>query len=177
MAIKRQSSLLLVALLLLIAGTLSISYQANTLSYLNQEFSDTETQVSNLINDWEALTLERWMLLHLGTYPRNASSLGSIEGIKAFIFYSNVSLENLTSRFDLLAENLSVTITYLELANQTNLHTLKDICNKTGFPEPPSQSYVIVLNSSRIICLGLKQVDNEVFGKCVEYLSLSSPET
>jgi len=179
MTIKRQTSLLLVALLLLIAASgLSISHQVNTISYLEQEYSDTEKQVSNLIEEWEILTLERWMLLNLGTYPRNASSLGLIVGVEAFIFYSySVSLENLTSRFDLLAESLSVTIAYFELVNLTNFNKLKDICNKTGFPEPTIwQSYVIVLNSSKIICLGLEQVTDEVFSKCVEYLSLSVQE-
>jgi len=180
MALKGQASLLLVALLLLIAaGALSTSHQVNTLSYLEQKYSDTEKQVSNLVKEWKVLTLERWMLLNLGTYPRNASPLELIGGIKALIFYSNnVSPENLASKFDPLAGIFSVTIAYLELANQTNLNTLKEICNKTGFPEPISwQSYVVILNSSKIICLRLEQVDNEVFSKCVEYLSLTAPET
>lgn len=179
MAIKGQTTLLLVALLLLIAATLlSINHQFNTLSYLEQEYSSTESQLSELMKEWEALTFERWMLLDLGTYPRNASPLGLIGGIEAFIFYSNdVSEENLTSRFDPLAESFNITVAYLGLANQTNLNTFKDICNKTGFPEPSSsQSYVIILNSSKIIRLRLEQVDNEVFSKCVEYLSLSRPE-
>lgn len=180
MATKSQTTLLLAALLLLIAATaLSINHQFNTLSYLEHEYSSTESQLSELMKEWEALTFERWMLLDFGTYPRNASPLGLIEGIEAIIFYSNdVSEENLTSRFDPLAENLNITVTYLGLANQTNLNTLKDTCNKTGFPEPSLwQSYLIVLNSDKIIRLRLEQVDNEVFSKCVEHLSLSTPET
>jgi len=179
MAIKGRTSLLLMALLLIIAtGALSIRHQITTLSYLKQEYSDTEEQISNLMKKWESLTLERWMLRDLGTYPRNASSLESVEGIEALVFYSNdVSEENLTSRFDPLAESLNVTVAYFGLANQTNLSTLQDMCNKTGFPEPsPLQSYVLILNSDKIICLRLEQVDSEVFSKCVRYLSLSVSE-
>ena len=180
MAIKGQTILLLVAFLLLFAtSALSISYQVNNLTYLELEYSDTEKQISNMMNEWEALTFERWLLHDLGTYPRNSSPLETSESIKIFMFYSNdVSKENLTSRFDQLAESLNVAVTYLELANQTNLNILKDMCNKTGFPEPnSSKSYVLFLDSSRIICLRLEQVDDEVFSKCVEYLSLSRLET
>ncbi len=166
-------------LLLLAASALSISYQVNRLSYLELEYSDMEKQFSSLMKEWESLTFERWLLHDLGTYPRNSSPLEMTENTEIFIFYSNkVSIENLTSRFDPLAESFNVTVAYLELANQTNLITLDDICNKTGFPEPnPSQSYMLFLNSSKIICLRLEQVDSEVFSKCVEYLSLSKPET
>ena len=180
MAIKGQTLLLMVAFLLLLAASaLSISYQVNRLSYLELEYSDIEKQFSSLMKEWEALTFERWLLHDLGTYPRNSSPLETTENTEIFIFYSNeVSIENLTSRFDPLAESFKVTVAYLELANQTNLNTLDDICNKTGFPEPnPSQSYMLFLNSSKIICLRLEQVDSEVFSKCVEYLSLSKPET
>ena len=167
-------------MLIIVAGALSISHQVNTLSCLNQEYSDTEKQISDLMKEWETLTLERWMLRDLGTYPRNSSSLGLNGGIKALIFYySDASEENLTSRFGPLAASLNVTnIAYLGLANQTNLNTLKDLCDKTDFPEPsPWQSYVVILNSSKIMCLRLEQVDNEVFSKCVRYLSLSVSET
>jgi len=177
MTIKRYTSLLLVALLLLIViGTLSVSHQVNTLSYLKREYSDVESQISDLMKEWEALAFERWMLRDLGTYPHNASPLEWTGGVKALIYYSNdVSEENLT-RFDQLAESFNITITYLELANHTNLNKLKDMCKKTGFAEPSSsQSYLIVLNSSKIICLWLEQVDNKVFSKCIEYLSLSVP--
>jgi len=180
MAIKSQTKLLLVALLLLIAATaLSINHQVNTLSYLEQEYSSTESQLSELMKEWEVLTFERWMLLNLGTYPRNASLLNATGSIEAFVFYSNdVSEENLMSRFDPLAESFDITVAYLGLMNQTNLNTLEEICGKAGFPQPsPWQSYVIVLNSSKIICLRLEHVDDEVFSKCVEYLRLSMPET
>jgi hypothetical protein len=175
MAIKGQTMLLLVAVSLLIIVTgLSINYQVNVLSSLEQNYSNAEKQFSGLMKEWEALAFEKWMLLNLGTYPRNASPSGVIEGIEAFIFYSkDVLKENLTSRFDPLAESFNITVEYLGLANQTNLNTLKDICYKNGFPEPNSwQNYLIFLNSSKIICLRLEQVDNEVFGKCVDYLNL-----
>lgn len=177
---KSQTTLLLLALLLLIAASaLSINHQFNTLSYLEQEYSSTESQLSELMKEWEALTFERWMLLELGTCPRNASPLNATGSIEAFVFYSkDVSKKNLTSRFDPLAESSNITVAYLGLTNQTNLDTLEGICNKTGFPKPsPWHSYVIVLNSSKIICLRLEKVDNEVFSKCVEYLKLSMPKT
>jgi hypothetical protein len=180
MVTKGQTALLLASLLLLIAATLlSLNHQFNTLSRLEQEYSSTEKQWSELVNEWKVLTFERWMLLNLGTYPRNASPLGLTGGIEALIFYSDdVSEEDLTSRFDPLAESFNISITYLGLTNQTNLDRLEDICNKTNLPEPSQeQSYVIMLNSSKIICLRLEQVDDEVFGKCVEYLSLSRQET
>ena len=180
MAIKGQTILLLVAFLLLFAtSALSIGYQVDRLAYFELEYSGMEKQVSNMMNEWEALTFERWLLHDLGTYPRNSSSLETSESIEIFMFYSNaVSEENLTSRFDQVAEGQNVTVTYLELANQTNLDILKDMCDKTGFLEPSSsQSYVFFLDSSKIICLELEQVDDEVFRKCVEYLSLSRLET
>lgn len=106
MAIKGQTKLLLVVLLLLVAATaLSINHQVNTLSYLEQEYSSRESQLSEQMKEWEALTFERWMLLNLGTYPRNSSLLNATGSIEAFIFYSNdVLKENLMSRFDPLAE-------------------------------------------------------------------------
>jgi len=181
MAIKGQTRLLLVAFFLLIAATaLSISHQVNTLSYLRQDYLDAEERVSNLMKEWEALAFEQWILLKLGTYPRNASGLGLSGGVRVFVFYSNdTSEENLKSTFDPLAQSFNITIAYLGLVNQTNLNTLKDMWNRTGFAEEPNawQSYVIFLNSSKIICLRLEQVGNEAFNKCMEYLSLPTRET
>jgi len=180
MAIKGQTLLLLVVFLFVFAASgLSISYQVNRLAHLELEYSSMEQQVSNIMTEWEALAFERWLLRDLGTYPRNASPLETSANIEIFMFYSNdVSRENVTSRFDQLAASLNVMVSYLELANQTNLNTLKDMCNKTGLPEPNSaQSYVLFLDSRKIIRLGLEQVVEEVFRKCVEYLSLSRLET
>ena len=180
MAIKGQTLLLLMAFLsLLAASALSVSYQANQLSQLELEYFDMENQFSDLMNEWKALTFERWLLHDLGTYPRNSSPLETTENIQILTFYSNdISIENLTSRFDPLAETFNVTVAYLDLGNQTNVSTLEDICTKTGFPKPnPSQSYMVFLNSSKIIRLSLEQVSDEVFNKCVGYLSLSNPET
>jgi len=81
------------------------------------------------------------------------------------------------SKFDPLGESFNVTVAYLGFANQTNLDTLEGMCNTVDFPEPsPLQSYVIILNSSKIVCLRLEQVDNEVFSNCVEYLRVLMPE-
>ena len=177
MAIKGQTLLLLMAFLLLVAASaLSISYQVNQLSHLELEYSDMEKQISTLMTEWDALTFERWLLHDLGTYPRNASPLETTENIQILTFYSSdVSIENLTSRFDLLAGTFNVTVAYLDLGNQTNVSTFENICNETGFPKPSlSQSYMLFLNSSKIIRLRLEQVDDEVFSKCVGYLSLSN---
>lgn len=163
-------------LLLIVANALSINYHVGRLSNLKQEHLDLERQISELMKEQKATTFEHWMLHELGTYPRNASPLGMAQGIEASIVYSsNFSEENLRSKFDPLAESLNITVTYLALIDQENLNQLEYICNKTGFPEPsPEQSYVILLNPSKIICLRLEQVidDEEVFRKCVEYLAL-----
>ena len=180
MAIKDQTKLLLVFLLLLIAvGALSIGHQVSMLSHLEREYSYTEKQISSMMKECETLTLEQWMLLNLGTYPRNATSLNLSEDIEALIFYSyDILEEDLDLRFDQLTESYNLTVTYLGFANQTNLNLLKDICDKTGFPEPNQrQNYLIVLNPSKIICLRVEQVDSEVLSKCIEYLSLSVSET
>lgn len=177
---KGQTILILAVLLLSISAiVLSINHHFNVLSYLEEEYSDTESRLSVLKKEWETVTFERWMLVELGTYPRNASSLNAADIIKTFVFYSNnVSEENSTLRFDALSENFNITVAYLELTNQTNVDKLEQICNKTGFPQPdPWQSYVILLNSSKIICLRLEQTTDEVFSKCVEYLRGSVPET
>ena len=114
------------------------------------------------------------MLHELGTYPENASSIGMAQGINATIFFSsNVSEEDLVSKFDPLAKTLNITVTYLGLIDQENVDLLKDVFLRMGFPEPnPGQSYVILLNPSKRICLRLEQVTDEVFKKCVEYLAI-----
>jgi len=179
MTLKGQTTFFLVVLLLLIAASaLSIAHQISTVSYLEQEHSVTKNQLAELMKEWEALTFERWMLLNLGTFPRNASLLNATDNIETFVFYSSdVSKEDLASRFDLLAEDLNITVAYLELANQTSFNTLEGMCDEAGFPQPnQSQSYMVTLNSSKMICLSLEQVDDEVFIKCVEYLRLSTPQ-
>lgn len=179
MTLKGQTTFFLVVLLLLIAASaLSIAHHISTVSYLEQEHSVTKNQLSELMKEWEALTFERWMLLNLGTFPRNASLLNATDNIETFVFYSSdVSKEDLASRFDLFAEDLNITVAYLELANQTSFNTLEGMCDEAGFPQPnQSQTYMVILNSSKMICLSLEQVDDEVFIKCVEYLRLSTPQ-
>ncbi len=114
------------------------------------------------------------MLYELGTYPKNVSLIGITQGINATIFFSsNVSEEDLMSKFNPLGKTLNITVTYLSLIDQENVDLLNDVFLKTGFPEPnPGQSYVILSNPSKRICLRLDQVTNEVFKKCVEYLTI-----
>jgi len=152
MTLKRQTvSLLLVFGVLIVAGALSINHQVNMLARLEQEYSSTESQLSETMKEWEILSFERWMLLELGTYPRNASVLNAASSVEAFVFYSNnVPEEDLMSKFDPLGESFNVTVAYLGFANQTNLETLEGMCNAVDFPElSPLQSYVIILNSVR----------------------------
>jgi len=90
MTLKRQTvSLLLVFGVLIVAGALSINHQVNMLARLEQEYSSTESQLSETMKEWEILSFERWMLLELGTYPRNASVLNAASSVEAFVFYSN----------------------------------------------------------------------------------------
>lgn len=172
---QRQTMLLFAASLLLIAANaLSINYHVGGLSNLKQEYLDLERQISELMKEQKATTLEQWMLRELGTYPRNASSLGMTQGINVSIFYSsNISEEDLALRFNPLAETLNITVTYLSLIDQGNIELLNETLLKTGFPELNlDQSYVILLNPSKIICLRLGQVTDEVFRRCVEYLAI-----
>lgn len=172
---QRQTILLFaVSLLLIAANALSIDYHVGRLSNLRQEYLDLERQISELMKEQKATTLEYWMLHELGTYPRNASIMGMTDGINATVFYpSNISEEDLALKFNPLAETLNMTVTHLSLTDQENVELLNEIFLKTGFPEPnPSQSYVILLNPSKIICLKLEQVTDEVFRRCVEYLAI-----
>lgn len=114
------------------------------------------------------------MLHELGTYPRNTSMIWTTRGINASIFCpSNVSEEDLALRFNPLAETLNITVTCLSLKDQENVELLNEIFLKTSLPEPNlGQSYVILFNPSKTICLRLEQVTDEVFKKCVEYLTI-----
>jgi len=172
---QRQTILLFATSLLLItANALSINYHAGRLSDLKQECLDLERQISGLMKEQKATTLEQWMLHELGTCPKNASMLGMTQGINATIFFqSNVSRQDLALKFNPLAETINITVTYLSLIDQENVELLNEILLKTGFPEPNlGQSYMILLNSSKIICLRLEQATDEVFRKCVEYLAI-----
>lgn len=172
---QRQTILLFAASLLLIAANaLSVNYHVGELSNLKQEYLDLESQISELIEEQRAATLEHWMLHKLGIYPRNASPIGMAQGINATIFFSsNVSEGDLLLRFNPLAENFDITVTYLGLVDPKNVELLDEIFFKTGFPELNlGQSYLILLNPSKIICLGLEQVTDEVFSRCLEYLAI-----
>lgn len=163
-----------VSLLLIAAFALSINYHVDKLSNLEQERLDLERQISELMKDQKATTLEHWMLHELGTYPKNTSGIEITQGINAFMFYpSNVSEEDLALRFNPLAETLNITVAYLSLTDQENIELLNEIFLKADFPEAnPNQTYVILLNSSRTICLDLEQVTEKVFTRCVEYLAI-----
>jgi len=169
-----QTMLLLAVLLLIAANALSINYHIGKLSILRQECIDLTRQISELVKKQKATILEYWMLRELGIYPRNTSLPWITQGIEAVIFYSsNVSEDDLALKFNSLAKSLNITVTYSSLMDQENVELLKDICLRTGYPEPNlEQSYVVLSNSTRIIFLKLEQVTEEVLRKCVEYLAI-----